>query len=690
MIPNLIFWFTVFVSSYAVGILAANHISLETGNEFFPVWENESFAGFSIVRSATDWNTTCRVDYFTADGTAKAGMDYTATHGTLVFLAGEWLKEITVPLAEDNSVLEGDRTFQIYLTNPINATVEAGGVEHPQKVVIQDDEYSASNPDLTFRPSLNGNVHAVQSDGRILISGNNCSPVGLGCSWLMRLNQDGSWDPSYLPKFERDGSDTPGLHGSVWQLRLASDDSAVMRGDFSRVNGINRAGIVRLLPDGSVDERFVPPINIPALGVRLLIVLKDGRVLLQHGSDASLKMLLANGADDLTFRIPDFLSGIHLNTVVEVADGKLLVVSDGIETKAVVRLTRDGSLDPSFRSQFELPKPAAFVWVRDAQVQADNKILVLGSFDAADAPVGFLVRLNPDGSRDPSFSNAPELAGRSGGIGLQSDGRILVETDLWGPRRIRRLTADGALDSSFAPVVCAGSNGDGFPRPSRFYLHGSIAIVAMEVHSLNGVPVGSLARLRLDQFPRSAVIITSTDLAHEGVSEAQVVVRRLGDLLSSARVSFVTRDNTAKAGRDYVAKVGTVEFGPLEAEKKVRIAILDNNVLESPRTFEVVLSDVLGFEAVGPPASLTIYDDEVGFVPGSVQLSLDSITGQQQALIRWNTAPTGDYRLEASSDLKSWSEVKGTPFSHGLFWQQVDSDAGAFARRFYRAREIRR
>ena len=82
-------------------------------------------------------------------------------------------------------------------------------------------------------------------------------------------------------------------------------------------------------------REFVPPIDFPALNVRLLIVLKDGRVLLQHGSDASLRMLLASGADDFTFRIPDFLSGSHLNSVVESPDGKILLASDGIETNTV-------------------------------------------------------------------------------------------------------------------------------------------------------------------------------------------------------------------------------------------------------------------------------------------------------------------------------------------------------------------
>jgi len=41
------------------------------------------------------------VDYATADGTAAAGSDYTATSGTLTFAPGETSKTIPVPVAGD-------------------------------------------------------------------------------------------------------------------------------------------------------------------------------------------------------------------------------------------------------------------------------------------------------------------------------------------------------------------------------------------------------------------------------------------------------------------------------------------------------------------------------------------------------------------------------------------------------------
>jgi len=60
------------------------------------------------------------VAYATADGTATAGSDYTATTGQLVFAPGETSKTIAVSVVGDTAV-EADETFTLTLANPVNA-----------------------------------------------------------------------------------------------------------------------------------------------------------------------------------------------------------------------------------------------------------------------------------------------------------------------------------------------------------------------------------------------------------------------------------------------------------------------------------------------------------------------------------------------------------------------------------------
>ncbi len=57
------------------------------------------------------------VNYATSDGTATAGVDYTATSGTVTFAPGEILKEIAVPILPD-SVYEANETLTVTLSNP--------------------------------------------------------------------------------------------------------------------------------------------------------------------------------------------------------------------------------------------------------------------------------------------------------------------------------------------------------------------------------------------------------------------------------------------------------------------------------------------------------------------------------------------------------------------------------------------
>jgi hypothetical protein len=62
------------------------------------------------------------VAYATADGSALAGNDYGARSGTLVFLAGDTSKSVSVPLVDDE-IAEGEETFTVALSRAVNASL---------------------------------------------------------------------------------------------------------------------------------------------------------------------------------------------------------------------------------------------------------------------------------------------------------------------------------------------------------------------------------------------------------------------------------------------------------------------------------------------------------------------------------------------------------------------------------------
>ena len=91
-------------------------------------------AVFTVALSNSSMLET-RVDYATADLTATAGLDYTATTGTLAVPAGNLVGTISVPIL-DNSIYEADETFTLSLTNPVNATI----LDNSATATIYDDD----------------------------------------------------------------------------------------------------------------------------------------------------------------------------------------------------------------------------------------------------------------------------------------------------------------------------------------------------------------------------------------------------------------------------------------------------------------------------------------------------------------------------------------------------------------------
>ena len=77
------------------------------------------------------------VQYATADGTAKAGSDYSAVSGTLDFPEGTFSKTITIPIVDDK-VREGLEDFSITLSNP-TGEVDLGFITN-STLFITDNE----------------------------------------------------------------------------------------------------------------------------------------------------------------------------------------------------------------------------------------------------------------------------------------------------------------------------------------------------------------------------------------------------------------------------------------------------------------------------------------------------------------------------------------------------------------------
>eukprot|EP00232_Nephroselmis_pyriformis_P022302 CAMPEP_0182866928 /NCGR_PEP_ID=MMETSP0034_2-20130328/8450_1 /TAXON_ID=156128 /ORGANISM="Nephroselmis pyriformis, Strain CCMP717" /LENGTH=894 /DNA_ID=CAMNT_0024999261 /DNA_START=354 /DNA_END=3038 /DNA_ORIENTATION=- len=102
----------------------------------YSVLESAGHAKITVIRGGP-MNDTVTVDYFTEEGTADAGSDFTETKGTLTFKPGVESQVIKVPITDDDQY-EPDETFTVNLANPSH-----GGsllMESVEVTIIDDDE----------------------------------------------------------------------------------------------------------------------------------------------------------------------------------------------------------------------------------------------------------------------------------------------------------------------------------------------------------------------------------------------------------------------------------------------------------------------------------------------------------------------------------------------------------------------
>ncbi len=104
-------------------------------------------ASFPVTLSSPAVGTV-GVAYATADGSAKAGSDYTATSGTVTFANGESSKTVNVTVSGD-TVHEGNETFFVDISSASGATIADG---QAVGTILDDD---GAGPDVALQKQVN-------------------------------------------------------------------------------------------------------------------------------------------------------------------------------------------------------------------------------------------------------------------------------------------------------------------------------------------------------------------------------------------------------------------------------------------------------------------------------------------------------------------------------------------------------
>lgn len=271
------------------------------------------------------------------------------------------------------------------------------------------------------------------------------------CSLARLFGQSGTLDQSFNASdigFGAGDGVTPQAPGVVV---VQPDDKILIGGNFTRFNTVPRHGLVRLLPDGTLDMGFNTGTLITGY-VNTLALQPDGKIIAGgNWAEFLLTRFEPNGTVDPSFNIGLGPNG-QVEHVVLQPDGKILVQGgfsqfDQTPTPGMVRLNADGSLDPTFTPGVD---PA---YVTAITLQPDGKILMARS---SFFPLPAVVRLNTNGTVDGTFSVGSGPQGSVYDLLVQPDGKILVSG--YFNHSVVRLETDGSLDPSF-DTGTGGDNG---------------------------------------------------------------------------------------------------------------------------------------------------------------------------------------------------------------------------------------
>jgi uncharacterized delta-60 repeat protein len=281
-------------------------------------------------------------------------------------------------------------------------------------------QYNLTNPPVVYSTS-------VQPDGKLVIGGAFTEVAGQKRGYVARLNEDGSFDPTF--------AQGAGADYAVYQVIVGPDGKVLVSGSFDTIDGVSRLYFARLNADGRLDPGFHPIVD----GFGKFALQPDGNILL--GGDflsvngitrGNIARIDSNGVLDLSFAAaggPDnFVTSLSVQPDSKVLIGGFFNNVAGISRKRLARLDTNGNLDLSFAPQFvpEQFNPGGDL-AGSYVAQADGKVFVWGGFtNVSGVPRPGFARLKTDGSLDTTFDPGTGPDFEAASVAFQSDSKVLV------------------------------------------------------------------------------------------------------------------------------------------------------------------------------------------------------------------------------------------------------------------------
>lgn len=275
-----------------------------------------------------------------------------------------------------------------------------------------DTTFNVADSGNGYGDGANGNIsQSIKlSDGKILLVGNFTTYNGSTANRIVRINPNGTIDNTF--------SSGTGFDAYVYSADVQSDGKILVGGNFTKYNNTTVYRLARLNADGTLDSTFTGSGTGPNNIVSGLTILPSGKIIIY---------------------------------------GSFTLYNDDYTAIKIARLNSDGSFDSSFKAD-----PGAGIsnsGINKVLYDAtNNNYIVGGSFTGFNGATGVsiknLVKLDDSGNVITSFNTGTGFNSTVSMIEMQSDGKFLVGgafTSYNGTtvQNLVRLNTDGTLDSSF-------------------------------------------------------------------------------------------------------------------------------------------------------------------------------------------------------------------------------------------------
>ena len=517
------------------------------------------------IRMSVASSDTVTVGWSTADGTARAGKDYTARDGSVTFRPGETLRRtVSVPITGDR-VDERDETFTVTLSDPEHAELAAAAATG---TIVDDDERGVKlsaaalaflegdrrnyTMKLTSQPTAEVRVQLAAADGS---------------------DADVTFEPTIVRFTDVDWADEQTVTVSARQDADAVSDEATIThrvtltgGDYANLDVASVA--VTVLDDETASTSValaVAPASV-AEGVgtagRAVTVTATLNAAPRTVATAVTVAVAAGTAGAADFAaVSDFSLTIAAGDETGRAEFRLKPVDDAVDEAdetVTVRGTAGGSgLTVAGAALTITDDDARGVTVAETALRIDegaagSYTVVLTSQPTADVTVAVTV---PPGT------------------GLAADPTGLTFTaDDWDTARTVTVTA-AADDDALAPAPATLRHTvSGADYGAHWVRAAAVAVTIVETT----VPALAIAGERAAESAGQMVFTVTLSPA-----SSQPVI-----------VDYASLDGTATAGQDYTAVRGTLTFPATKgAPRKIAVALLDDAAdEEEEETFTVTLS----------------------------------------------------------------------------------------------------